>query len=198
MDHAAAVRIGQRVGHALGDAGGLRRLGPPAVAQQVAQVAALQPLHRNVDTLLRQPGVVDGDDVRVVQPRSGSGLGQQLRFERVALRGGDIEMQGLHRDRPRQQRVECGMHGAQAAGTELVLQGVAADMADRRQRLQRPLVDRHGAGQRLGVIAVGQLFGDGDGEGIVVFARRCRARGVIGGGGSHDRASLSVCRVRPG
>ena len=170
MHHAAAVGVGQRVGQALGDAGGLRRLRAPAVGQQLAQVAALKPFHRDVDALLRQAGIVDGDDVRVVQPGRGAGLGQQLHFAHLPMgvvgRVGMV-VQGFDGDGPREQRVECRMHGSQAAAAELVLERIAPHMADRGQLVQRPVVDGPATRQRFGVVAiprVGQLFRNGGGE----------------------------------
>ena len=170
MHHATAVGVGQRLGQALGNAGGLRRLGAPAVGQQLAQVAALEPFHRDVDALLCQACVVDGDDVRVVQPGGGAGLGQQLHLARLPM-GVDVmvgrvgmNMQGLDGDGPREQRVECRMHGAQAAAAELVFERVAPHIADRGQLVQRAIVDGPSARQRFGIVAipgVGQLFRDG-------------------------------------
>ena len=48
VHHALAVRVGQRVGDAAHDQRGLRRRRPPAFLAQLAQVAALEQLHRDV------------------------------------------------------------------------------------------------------------------------------------------------------
>ena len=128
---ATRMRIGQRIGDAPHQQRGLGRARPPAALQRLAQVAPAQPLHGDVHAVRRQAGVVDGDDVGVVQPGCGARLVQEQRIERHPRRCVDVELQRLHRDHARQQRVPGLEHGAQAALAELLLQRIAADAGQR-------------------------------------------------------------------
>ncbi len=130
VDHALAVRVGQRVGDAPHDGGGLRRRRPPAFLAQLAQVAALEQLHRDVGALVAHAGVEHRDDVRVREAASGARLVQEQRVEGLALFRRDLEVQGLDRDEARQQRVVRRVHRAQAARADLVLERIAADVPD--------------------------------------------------------------------
>jgi hypothetical protein len=62
----------------------------------------------------------------------GARLVQEQRVERLALVVGDLDVEGLDGNQARQQRVVCREDGAEAAFAELVLERVAADVADRR------------------------------------------------------------------
>ncbi len=136
-----AVRIGQRVGHASHDLRGLHDVGPPAVGQQLAQVAPAQSLHRDVNALFRQASVVHRHDVRVVQAGGGPRFVEEQCIERGAVAFGRAEVQGLDRDRARQDRVIGRIDGAQATFTQALLQRIAADVANR-QALRRGCVGR--------------------------------------------------------
>ena len=135
MDHALRMGKGQRVGDPAHDQRRLRRRGAPAFAAQLAQVAALQQLHRDVGAVVADAGVEHGDDVRVAQPAGGARLVDEERVEGLALFLVDLDVERLDGDQPRQQRVVRREHRAEAAAAELVLERIAADVADRRHRL---------------------------------------------------------------
>ena len=90
MDHALRVREGERVGDAANDQRGLRRRRAPAFLAQLAQVAALQQLHRDVGAVVADAGVEHGDDVRMAQAAGGARLVEEQRVERLALFFGDL------------------------------------------------------------------------------------------------------------
>ena len=69
------------------------------------------------------------------EARGGARLVQEQRVERGALLGRQVEVQRLDGDEPRQQRVVRGIHGAEPALADAVLQRVAADVADRGERV---------------------------------------------------------------
>ncbi len=182
MHDALAMRVGQRVGQALGDARGLHRVGPPAVGQQLAHVLALQPLHGDVHALGRQAGVVHRHDVGVREAGGGARFGEQLRLEHAALGRVEVgDVQHLHRDLPRQQRIERGVHRAEAAAAELVLEQVAADVRQRRQQLQCVVAAVHGR-QAVALFGFDEEFFDhrGGEAGVVagVFSRAGAAAGI--------------------
>ena len=130
MHHAAQVGVSQRVGHAAHQLRGLAGRGLPALGQALAQVAAIQPFHGNVDAVGRQPRVVHGNDVRVRQPRRRPRFVQEEAVQRHAAGRVDVELQRLHRHRARQQRVPRLMHLPQATRTQQALQRIAADVRD--------------------------------------------------------------------
>ena len=130
-----AVRVGKRVGDAAHDQRGLHRRRLPAFLTQLAQVAALQQLHRDVGVVVADAGVEHRHDVRMAQAGSGARLVEEERVERGALLGRDLEIQRLDRDQPRQQRVVRGVNRAEPAFADAVLQRIAADVADRRHRV---------------------------------------------------------------
>ena len=134
MDHALGVGEGEGVGDAAHDQGGLRRRRPPAFLAQLAQVAALQQLHRDVGAVVADAGIEHGDDVWMAEPAGGARFVDEEGVECLALALLDLDVEGLDRDQPGQQRIVGGEHGAEAAGAELVLEGIAADVADGRHR----------------------------------------------------------------
>ena len=138
MDHALRVRERERVGDAADDQRRLRRRRAPAFLAQLAQVAALEQLHRDVGALVADAGVEDGDDVRMAEAAGRARLVQEQRVERLALLLGDLDVERLDRDQARQQRIVRREDRAEAAFAELVLERVAADVADRRHRRDRP------------------------------------------------------------
>ena len=150
VDHALRMRVGQRIGHPAHHQRGLRRRGLPAFEAQLAQVAALQQLHRDVGALLAHAGIEHRHDVRVAQATGGTCFVQEQGVERLALIGGDLEVQRLDGNQARQQRVVRGVHAAEAAFADLVLEGIAADVADGGQLVRR-LVGRIGVERRCGL-----------------------------------------------
>ena len=159
MHHAARVGVGQRIGHTAHQLCRLARRGRPAAGQALAQVAAVQAFHRDVDTLGREPGVVHGDDVRVRQPGRGARFVQEQAVQRHALGISHLELQRFHRHRAREQRVPGLMHLAQAALAQQALQRIAADVRQRGLLLNLR-VTRRGlavaaqvAGRRASVVA---------------------------------------------
>ena len=142
MNHAACMRIGQRVGDAPHQQRGALGRGPPALGEGVAHVLAVQPLHRDVDPLRGQPGVVHGDDVAVVQPTGGARFVEEQAVERQARRRIDVEVQCLHRHRARQQRVPGFVHRTEPAFGEPPLQRIAANVRQRGQPGELVLVAR--------------------------------------------------------
>ena len=78
------VREGERVGDAADDQRRLRRRRAPAFLAQLAQVAALEQLHRDVGAVVADAGVEDGDDVRVAEAAGGARFVEEQRVERLA------------------------------------------------------------------------------------------------------------------
>jgi hypothetical protein len=153
MDHALRMGERERIGDAADDQRRLRRRRAPAFLAQLAQVAALQQLHRDVGAVVADAGVEDGDDVRMAEAARGARLVDEVRVERLALVVLDLDVEGLDRDQARQEGIVRGEHGAEAAGAELVLQRVAADVADRRHRLVGRRRDEPGEAGRRGPAA---------------------------------------------
>jgi hypothetical protein len=153
------MRERERVGDAADDQRRLRGRRAPAFLAQLAQVAALEQLHRDVGALVADAGVEDGDDVRMAEAAGGARFVQEQRVERLALLVGDLDVQRLDGDQARQQRIVRREHRAEAAFAELVLERVAADVADRRHRAIGRRRDeaaerdrcRHRNGRRIGI-----------------------------------------------
>jgi hypothetical protein len=131
MHHAARMRVGQGVGNPAHELGSLHRRRPPAAGEGLAQVAAAQAFHRDVDAVGRQAGVVHGDDVRVAEAGDGARLVEEQAVERQPLGRHQVELQGLDGHRARQQRVPGLVDIAQPALTELALERIAADVLQR-------------------------------------------------------------------
>ena len=97
MHDAALVRVGQALGHLAGDLDRLDRR-DRALLHALAQVGALEQLHREVGHAVDLAEIVGGDDVRVVE------LARRLRLEQEALLvvgaplGVLVQADGLQRD----------------------------------------------------------------------------------------------------
>ena len=154
----------------------------------------LQQLHRDVGALVADAGVEHGDDVRMAEAAGGARLVEEQRVERLALRLGDLDVQRLDRDQARQQRIVRREDGAEAAFAELVLERVAADVADRRHRAIGGVATRP-------LNAIGVVTGTAGGSESLhsptpgMVGARGRGLGVGGGHGRRGRtahrASLS-------
>ena len=175
MHDAARMCVSQRVGNTPHQQRRLAGGGLPAGGQGLAQVAAVQPLHRDVNAVGGKPGVVDGDDVRVAQAGGSARFIQKQAVERDTLAHVDLELQRLHRHRARQQRVPGLVHLPQAALAERALQRVAPDV-----RQRGAVFDRLVGGRGLAVedarvgpcrLRVGDRLGDG-----VVFSTGISSR----------------------
>ena len=184
VDHALGVGEGERVGDATDDERRLRRRRAPAFLAQLAQVAALQEFHRDVGALVADAGIEDGDDVRMAQAAGGARFVQEQRIERFALLVGDLDVERLDRDQARQQRIVGREDGAQAALAELVLERVAADVADRRDGAIGRACDqaaegdrrRHRNGRRIGIAPQPDAGKGGGGRGLGVGGRHGRRK----------------------
>ncbi len=69
MDDAVAVRIVERARDLTCDAHGFRHRQLPLAMQPVAQAFALDERHREPELAVGLAGIVDAEDVRVLQPR---------------------------------------------------------------------------------------------------------------------------------
>ena len=111
----------------------------------------MQPFHRDVDTVARQAGIVDGDDVRVAQAGGGAGLVQKKAVQGHPFRHLHVEVQGLDGHRARQQWIPGFVHLTQAALSERPLDGVAPDVRKRGALFHREIGWRRLAVQQTGV-----------------------------------------------
>ncbi len=95
----------------------------PYSAQDVAHGAAGDVLHDEVDDVAVLALVVDGDDVRVGQPRGRLRLAHEAGHERGVL--GEARVHDLERDRAVEAEVRGLVHGGHAAAREPGLDAVA-------------------------------------------------------------------------
>ena len=150
-----------------------------ARVDEVLQRVAAHVAHREIQAVLGLAGVVDRDDVRVVERRLDLALAAEARAERLV--GGQRRVEQLQRDRAVQGLLRREVHGAHAAAAEQALDAVAGE--------PRPGLDH----QRLPMI----VRVDGDGR----RWRRWRwwrrrltvASGVAGGGGRRRRWWAASC-----
>ena len=73
------------------DQAGEDRRGAPRLAQPLAQVLALDVLHRHEHVVVEDADLVDGDDVRVLEPGQGPALAQDLLAAALAAVTQDLE-----------------------------------------------------------------------------------------------------------
>jgi hypothetical protein len=130
VDDAGLVAVAQRVQHSLGELERLLGLDLPAGAQDLAQGVAVHQFHDDVGHLDAGgrigllAGVVDRDDVGVVQPGGGLGFAAEPPLEgRI---GGQVDAQLLHGDIAAQAQVAGTSHLGHAATTQQAAQLVAA------------------------------------------------------------------------
>ena len=121
-----------RVGEAVGDLGGdvQRQLDRQRLArgQDRAQLLAFQELHGHVGHALGLADVVDGDDVRMVQPPGRARLLVEARFVLGHLVLGQGEVDGLDRHDAVEHRVARLVDDAHGALPELRQKLVAAEL----------------------------------------------------------------------
>ena len=151
MHDAACMGVGQGVRNTAHQLGGLPGRGLPASRQRLAQVAAVQPFHRDVDTVARQAGIVNGDDVRMAQAGGCAGLVQKEAVQGHPFRHFHVEVQGLDGHRARQQWIPSFVHLTQATLAERSLDGVAPDVRQRWALLYREIGWRRLTVQQTGV-----------------------------------------------
>jgi hypothetical protein len=129
------VREGEPLAQLLHDRELLAEVGG-ARADQVAQVPALEQLHRHVGEPVLLAEVVDGDDVRVVEPR------RRLRLVPEALPevgvGGERGRDRLDRHVPVEQRVVGPVHLAHRTLADLLDDTVLADTVEIHHRRTTP------------------------------------------------------------
>jgi len=154
VDQAGRVRGVQRRTHLRGDARDLGRLLGALIAQQGADIGPAHQLHRDVERALDVAGVVDRDDVGMVE------RGGQPRFahETLAEVAGQARREQLERHGPPQMHVLGAVDDAHPAAAEHVLDAVARDL---------------GAGRKVGR-EQRRAHHDAPGHrGLVVRARAC-------------------------
>ena len=115
VDDLRRVRDGQRLGHLLRDAHHPLERDP--FRRELSERRSLDELHRDVAILSDDPGVVDGDDVRMVEAGSERGLAQKA-IERIVL-GDEGVADDFERDVAAEARIARAIHLAHAAGAEL-------------------------------------------------------------------------------
>jgi hypothetical protein len=114
MDDAARVAVVEGLGDLDADVEDVAE--PTVLAQEPAQVGALNQRHHEVQRVFVAAEVVDGDDGRVVH------LGDQLRLALEALLGFGAELRGrdqLDRDVSVQPRIACAVDDAHPTASEL-------------------------------------------------------------------------------
>ena len=95
----------------------------PVLVEQAAQVGAVDQLHDEVGDAVVLTGVVRGDDVGVGEAGDGDGLVAKARPQRLV--DGELGVQRLDRDAPREQRVLADPHAGHAAAREQGIEAVA-------------------------------------------------------------------------
>jgi hypothetical protein len=122
MDHAVAMRGGQRPGYLLDDAADSVELQRPP-GQDLRQAAAAQEPHHQVRTVRPPPPVVDRDDVRVLQARHPLGLGLEPADELRVI--GQHRPDRLDRHLPAHLGLHRTIHHPQGALANLFQQPIA-------------------------------------------------------------------------
>jgi hypothetical protein len=128
MDHAVLVREGEPVGDLRGKVDG--EVERHALLHALAQVDAVEQLHRHVQHLAFAADVVNCDDVGMVQPGGGLGLLLEAGLVLSALLLVGREEDGLHRDDAVEQRVLCLVHDAHGPAPPLFQDPLAAKLRE--------------------------------------------------------------------
>ena len=130
VDHAAVVRVGQRVGEREPDPDDVA-VGQRGVGLELGQRAPLDELGDEVPAAVLLAGVEERDDALVVEPGDGDGLALG------AFRVGAVGGHDLDGDRAPEALVAGGVDGPEATGAEARSEPVAAHrqagLGDRRQ-----------------------------------------------------------------
>ncbi len=105
MNDAVPVCIIERVGDAGDDVGDLLVGKLVTAIEQVAQFLAFQVLHCDEQQVVRLVGVVDSDDVGVIEPSGGARFMNEMLFERAALVCRQLRLEYLDRDLAADQRI---------------------------------------------------------------------------------------------
>src|SRR5689334_24999898 len=98
MNQAGAVRDVERVGDVDEQVDGPLRAQSLLGVEHVAEVDAVDVLHRDVEQAFGLTGIEDGDDVRMVEPGGGLSLADEALAE--AAIAGEVGGQDLQRDDP--------------------------------------------------------------------------------------------------
>ena len=124
MDDARAVRVRESPRHLAQHPGGLAWQQRTARADTLAECDPVDVRHDDVHEAATLAGGIDGNDVRVTQPRD------RLRFAEKGLAqigaSGERRRQHLDRDGPSQPRLAREIDDAHAAAAELPLERVLA------------------------------------------------------------------------
>jgi len=126
VDQAALVGDGQTAGDLGDDGGGPWQRQRALLADQRLQVASLDVAHGAVQQSVLLAGVVDGDDVRVVDRRRQPGLTNEPLAECVVL--GQVGAQHLERDLVAEPHVLRPVDHAHAAPAEHPLDAVGGEL----------------------------------------------------------------------
>ena len=126
MHEAARVGAVQRARHLGNDADRVGRV-QTAASQALFQVAPLDVAHRDEEEVLGRPGLVDRDDVRMVDRRGQLRLAQEWASERLVL--GEPPRQQLERDLPLEPQVLGQVDDAHAAPAQQRLDPVTGELS---------------------------------------------------------------------
>ncbi len=117
----------------------------PVTLDELAEVGALDVPHRDVGDPARLPGVVDRDDVRVVDPGHELRLADEPLPEVAVL--GQLGRERLQRGLAAEQRVRGLVDEPHAAAAEEALDAVRAELAARLEVLDHRAADPRGVGE---------------------------------------------------
>ncbi|GBD46670.1 hypothetical protein HRbin41_01500 [bacterium HR41] len=138
MDDPGAVRVVERKAGVAADRDGLLDIEPAMVAKQLGAGEAVDVLHHDVvATGIRvEAGVVDLDDVWVLEPSCRQRLVAEARHERLVL--GEVLGEQLDGHGPLEHLVDGAEDGRHAAGSDPLFQPVAAAQKRRGRHLRPP------------------------------------------------------------
>ena len=152
VDETGLVGVVERGGHRSPDHERLVDAQPPGLVQEVAQRAPGDQLHDHRSPAVGLDGVVDADDVRVVQPGGGDGLPPEaLDHDRVVGQGC---LEQLDRDLAIERRVGGHPHLAHAAVSQSPIETVPLG---EKRRVGGPGRRRSGRGHRTTTLVEGSV-----------------------------------------
>jgi hypothetical protein len=129
VDDLRGVRDRHRLCHLPRDSDDARERQP--LRRQVTQRRSFDQLHRDVAVGADDPGLVDGDDVGVVERRGQRGFPQQAVERRVIL--GHHAPDDFQRDFAAEPRIERAIHLAHASGAEVDPDFIGPELGTRSQ-----------------------------------------------------------------
>ena len=123
VDDALRVRVGKRIGHLVRNAHGVVNRQLLVAHQAIAQRLAVNERHHVEQEAARRAGVMQRQDVRMLQVRGGGDLGEEALGTQ---RRREVGVQHLDRDLPVVLDVGGEIDGRHAAGAEFAVERVAA------------------------------------------------------------------------